>query len=238
MDFNAVVQRDQQDQDQGRGALPPMQASPLDLDAARESLEVYSEAVEKMLIQAEAHQVSDKGSHNQAIAMAGEVKKLNKTVEVKRKEITADARDFVKQINALCKSWTDPLAEAEKILKNRAATYQHQIELERRKQEERARQEHEALQQKLQAEAKEAGVEAPEMAPPAPVIPEQKVYRSESGASLHTRKRWVAELEDPDLIPREYCSPDQKKLDQAVKMGVRDIPGVRIYEKIDGVLRS
>lgn len=44
------------------------------------------------------------------------------------------------------------------------------------------------------------------------------------------------EVTSPIQVPRGYCTPDMKLLEGAIKAGVRDIPGVRIYteEKIIG----
>jgi hypothetical protein len=45
------------------------------------------------------------------------------------------------------------------------------------------------------------------------------------------RKDWVAEIENTELIPRQYMVPDQVLINQAVRNGIREIPGVKIYEK-------
>ncbi|MBS0622224.1 MAG: hypothetical protein JSR80_04635 [Verrucomicrobia bacterium] len=46
-------------------------------------------------------------------------------------------------------------------------------------------------------------------------------------------KKWVWELEQKDLVPREYLSLDPYKIDEAVKQGVRNIPGIKIAEQED-----
>jgi hypothetical protein len=50
---------------------------------------------------------------------------------------------------------------------------------------------------------------------------------SESG-SASVRKVWRAYIEDESAIPREYLQVDVKKINAAVKDGVREIPGVRV----------
>lgn len=50
-------------------------------------------------------------------------------------------------------------------------------------------------------------------------------------------KKWGWELENEALVPREYLSLDQKKIDEAVKQGVRNIPGVKISEKEEITMR-
>jgi hypothetical protein len=45
------------------------------------------------------------------------------------------------------------------------------------------------------------------------------------------RKDWVAEVINHDLIPRQYLMPDITAINAAVRGGIREIPGVKIYEK-------
>ena len=42
---------------------------------------------------------------------------------------------------------------------------------------------------------------------------------------------WKYEIVDENAIPREYCIPSPGKLTDAVRLGVREIPGVRIYQE-------
>lgn len=49
--------------------------------------------------------------------------------------------------------------------------------------------------------------------------------------SMSTSTEWAFEIINADLVPRPYCEADESKVRKAVKSGVREIPGVRIYEK-------
>ena len=42
---------------------------------------------------------------------------------------------------------------------------------------------------------------------------------------------WKYEITDENAIPREYCVPSPGKLTDAVRDGIREIPGVRIYQE-------
>lgn len=42
---------------------------------------------------------------------------------------------------------------------------------------------------------------------------------------------WKYEITDENAIPREYCIPSPGKLTDAVRDGIREIPGVRIYQE-------
>jgi hypothetical protein len=44
-------------------------------------------------------------------------------------------------------------------------------------------------------------------------------------------KKWVWELEDETLVPREYLTLNEKKIEESVKQGIRNIPGIKILEK-------
>ena len=50
-------------------------------------------------------------------------------------------------------------------------------------------------------------------------------------------KKWGWELENEALVPREYLSLDPKKIDEAVKRGVRNIPGIKVSEKEEITMR-
>lgn len=94
----------------------------------------------------------------------------------------------------------------------------------------------EAARQAAEAEAKLHEIEAPTVV--AQVIPEtQKAVRTET-ASAHQRKVWSFEVLDATLVPVEFKIVDQALIRDAVKMGTRSIPGVRIFEETKTVFRT
>jgi fused signal recognition particle receptor len=90
----------------------------------------------------------------------------------------------------------------------------------------------EAAREAEQAVKDAPAVEVPEtqLAPVAPL--------SSSSGSVASRKRWVAEVVDATKVPREYWAVDQKKINQAVRDGVREIPGVRIQQVDELAVRT
>lgn len=63
--------------------------------------------------------------------------------------------------------------------------------------------------------------------------------RSESGGMATQRAKWTHEIKDPTDVPRQYCSPDPKKIKAAIdgadeKDGKKllDIPGVLIFRDV------
>lgn len=78
-------------------------------------------------------------------------------------------------------------------------------------------------------------------APPAPVAPvtvkEAARVTSISGAKATATRKWKGEVKDFGLIPRQYLMPNQRAIDAAISGGVREIPGVLIYEDIQTAIR-
>lgn len=48
---------------------------------------------------------------------------------------------------------------------------------------------------------------------------------------LTQKAEWDFAIEDFDKIPPSYLKVDEKKIKQAIKMGIREIPGIKIFEK-------
>jgi hypothetical protein len=271
----------------------------LSLAVVKPQFAQYVQRITEIVIDAKAIAITNDETLNIAVMLGGESKKIAKIIEAKRKEVTAEASDFVDSVNGFCKIFTEKLVlnakksnadSIEAMLKNKITSYQSQIELERRKQEEAARKAAAELQAKLQAEADEANRKAREEAAKkaeielrarqaveaaarkeeeskkevaarkereeaeieavrkkaedeaakheiqAPTVVAQvfeqtnNVTRTESGASSYQVKNWVCTVIDPAAVPREFCEPVKKLLDDAVKQGLREISGCKIEE--------
>lgn len=55
--------------------------------------------------------------------------------------------------------------------------------------------------------------------------------------SITMKKVWEFAIDDPDLIPDEYLVVDEDLIKQAVKNGVRNIKGVRIFQTTQTSMR-
>jgi len=60
-------------------------------------------------------------------------------------------------------------------------------------------------------------------------IKQENTVHSESGAA-RMRKVWKFEIENEKQIPKAYLTVDEVKIRKAIKSGIREIAGVRIYE--------
>lgn len=100
-----------------------------------------------------------------------------------------------------------------------------------------------AAQRKADAEAAEkARKEAVLFDEPAPVIaptaPKEAVrVVTATGVKASGTIKWKGEVENADLVPRQYLMVNQGAIDAAVKGGARQIPGVRIFETINTSIR-
>jgi len=114
-----------------------------------------------------------------------------------------------------------------------------------RKAEEDARK-NAASQAEIDAAKKAAEEEAAKHAIEAPTIPDpvfQKtdtVTRTETGASAFSRKPWKYEIENLAEVPDEYTERviNHQAVKDAIKQGVREIKGIRIYQDTQINFRS
>jgi hypothetical protein len=228
--MNLSAALSEEDNEEQVTEILPAIASALSLMSVKPQFAQYVRRAEEMMNDAKKINITDEESLKFSVALGGEAKKITKVLDAKRKEVTAEASEFIKQVNGFVKIFTDKLSDTETEVKRKIVAYQAKVELQRRKQEELARQAAEKVQEQVNKEAKAAGVEAPTV--PAPVIPEAPtITRTETGTTAYQIKTWKCYVQSPDLVPREYCVPDGRLLNQAVKQGIREIPGCSIVEE-------
>jgi len=249
MDFNVALREKPLIKEDRGFYVPATTTSTLSLESVKPDFTPYLKRIDEMAADANALEVEGEESLKIAVSLGGEAKKIAKAVDKKRREVIESPSEFVKSVNGFCRQFTDSLNKIEAVLKRKISNYQYQQELERRKREEIARKATKELQEKLKREveeanrkAKDADASAEEIKAPVvqePILPKETgVIRTETGTSAHQRKVWKAEITDDNLVPREYCIPDIKKINEAVRMGVREITGVRIFEETMTVFRS
>jgi hypothetical protein len=78
-----------------------------------------------------------------------------------------------------------------------------------------------------------AEAEAIAAAPDAPVR-----IHGEYGATAYAKEEWLYEVDDPTLIPLQYLEPSDPAIKAALKRGVREIPGLRIYREDKFIMRK
>ena len=92
------------------------------------------------------------------------------------------------------------------------------------------------LEQK-EAEAKGEPAKEVELVEATPVEAPKTQVRTESGMT-YVQKRWKARITDEKIVPREFLGVDQVKVNDAIKSGVREIPGIEIFEESTVAVRT
>lgn len=158
------------------------------------------------------HKITDSKEYEDVSELLKVTKSKIKLLDQERTLTVKPMNDQVREINAWYKRPLDKLKEIESQLKGMLANYQ----VRQREEQERLLKEA-ASEQVDHIDAQILIMEAAQQAVPAV-----------SGVSL--REVWKWDLEDSLKVPIEYYSIDPAKIEAAVKAGVREIPGVRIYK--------
>ena len=142
-------------------------------------------------------------------------------LEEQRVFLVKPLNDHVKDINAAFKGWVEPLDTANAVVRRKMLDFQQEQEALR------------AEAQQLEQERLEQEDDFPDFAPvfiqePIPAVP--RSIKGDSG-STSVRKTWTFEVTDETLVPREYLVVDEGVISLAIRKGIRDIPGVRIFQQ-------
>jgi len=153
-------------------------------------------------------------------------------IEREKKRLEDEALWKVKQAEEKAEKERLWLEQETERLRQEAAKTEDEAELKRIDEErEKLRQQALENQEAVDAVADKAideAAKAEAAMEPAPIIPE-----APRTAGLTSRDNWKAEIINPQIIPREYLMPDEKKIGAVVRAakGQITIPGVRIYNE-------
>ena len=204
----------------------PAVTDPYDMTPFRAKLKPYEDELEKMQDRAEALKVVDDESAAEATDLGVQCAAIERAVEEARKYFKAPALAFSKNIDAFANAYKDKAQAAKRSLSGKLGAYQRKKEEEARELLRRQQEEARKLQAQAEAEAKALGTDAPQVVVPASApVPTQ--IRTTQGKAV-MQKRWVCTVENPDLVPREYCEVSQTLLNKAMAAGIREIPGCKI----------
>lgn len=151
-------------------------------------------------------------------------KKLVKKLSEKRKEVTAPADEFKKQVMAVEKNETELLnkliAHGDKLMGAYALAKARKAEEERRAFEAQQAAIAEAeveRQRRAEAAASAFGVNNTVAAPSAPMPQLEPTTTRAKASNASFRETWTYEILNPNLVPRELCSPDPEKIKALLK---------------------
>ena len=150
-----------------------------------------------------------------------EIKDMEKVVENKRTEFTKPLNQSLKSINETFKKMKEPLGQARDLLTKKILSWR-KIEADRIVAEQaayRKKQEAEAELRRLQGkpEVEEESIIV------APIV--NKI------GNMQTVKRWTFDVEDFSKVPDKYKVIENVAVRNAIRDGVRDIPGLNIFQE-------
>ena len=190
-----------------------------------EELAVIQESGAALIAMANHHGVENQTEADEANEILKKITHGLKLMEEKRKSFTAPLNQSLKEINETFKQMALPVNEAKTALSNRLMLWrrheQSRIDEERAK----AVREEERRRKIQEAHAAKGHVVKEDITPVAKPIP------FSVNDTTKVQKRWTYEIEDSSVIPRQYMAVDGPAITKAIRDGVRDIPGVKIYQK-------
>jgi hypothetical protein len=209
-------------------------AENLELDTIErdERVQELSQGSIELLERAQSIEIVDDETDCVAAEFLAQVKTARKRWDELRHWFTDPLETQKKRIITKFKADDAPLEQAQKIVGDKHLAYVRQKQEAARKEQERLRKLAEAKQARQAARAEEKGLEAPPVVIPMPTVQApQKTIHTASG-SVTTRTVWRHQVVDMAALPDEYKIADEVKLGKVVRAGVREIPGVRIYEEM------
>lgn len=208
----------------------------------QELIELKSDSDLLLTKATEVAQIGTVEHESRAVEFLAQTKRRFKLVDTKFKEYTKPLKDSINAMKADFDPIKDSLNEAERIVKQGIKTFRDSEDF---KQKERERIETEELSKQVVREIAKGEItddslemykESVEMVSEA-TKEAPKTVTTESGQARY-RKDWKFEIETPIEVPTAYCSPDPKLIKEAVKNGVRNIQGVRIWEETIPIIMS
>lgn len=160
-----------------------------------------------------------------------ELKKRSSMIEALRSEICDPFYKTWKNTSDKFKAAAAPFVTEYSRLNSLTVGYQMKKEQAIREANRKAEEEAEKARKK----AEKKGVE---YVPPPVMIPVEapKTHYADQGSITYVTK-WKSEVVDAKKVPGRYLVPDTRAIQKAVEDGVREIPGVKIYETKESRVR-
>lgn len=198
------------------------------VDAQKKEIEQNTVA---LVARATKFTITDPASLQKSSGILSEIAAEKKKANAIRFSLTKPLDESKKRIMALFSPFIDQFDKATGIIKDKVREY-YFVEEEKRRKAEKERLLAEAKREeeikKAQEEDREPVVEE------TPAVPEVKVpektVKGVAGGSMTVKSHWVFEIIDEKLIPLEYRVVSEKLINEAIRQGLHEIPGIRIYQ--------
>jgi len=153
------------------------------------------------------------------------ISKLKRSMEERRKEYLKPLDDHRRAINDAFKMMMTPIERADAITRDKILAFQLKQKLIREEQERINALRLEAAQKEMELKG-----EITESVNLVEVSLEVKRVQTDLGTA-GMRDNWTYEVIDFLSLPNEYKVPDAAKIGKVVRAGLRNIPGVRIFNE-------
>jgi len=190
----------------------------------RKELVEIEESTNSIVLQVESQQIMSQTDVDNANIILKAISKQMSIIETKRKTFTQPLNQSLREINSTFKELTEPLEKAKGILSRKVMNWRNKEQERIRIEQERIAKEEER-RRKIQEAHKEKGHEVSE-----PVVMTKPKPLKETDSTC-THKVWKFEIIDAAKVPWGYRVISENRIREAVRDGVRDIPGVRIYQE-------
>jgi hypothetical protein len=167
--------------------------------------------------------------------LAKEARKIEQFIEEKRKEATKPLLDKKKQIDDFAKHLTNELNNAVKPLRAQIQKYEEEKERQRLEELRRIEEDRRRQEEALRVAQQQGDVEQITKIQEISELEAKAAELSEKSSSL--RMIWTFEVENINLVPKEYMLLDETAVRRAIQAGVREIPGLRIFQKPSLVIK-
>ena len=195
------------------------------------------EIVPTLIDRANAFEVDTDQQYENGSQVLGYLKTQATSLDKLRKHFKQPILESGRRIDTFFKELTAPAKEAIEIVNDKMGVWWRIKDEERKKAEEQARiaerdrmkaqMERERIQKDMEAEGVEVEEEDLPPVPEAVIVPE--VIQA---SSTSIRKTWSYTIQDGGKIPRIYLEPSNKLIMQSIHDGVREIPGLEIFQEI------
>lgn len=174
-------------------------------------IEIYSEIVDDIVQNANSLVITDLSAARDAVAYACKARDVCDKIDLARKEITKQARDFTAEVNDFAKKFTEPLKKVAEIIKEKIDNFKAQ-------------------------QIEESSVMSIMSDVPVLTYDDMSKIRSREG-SLSEQTIIDYEVTDLNIVPRQFLMVNDALVKQSLKDGNRNIPGMRIITSSKTVLR-